>query len=133
VTTRLHLDDLRRAWEARDPELVRLIESLAEQPDEPPETPVGEAPVFLIPERSAVRLGQREVGVTPTQFRLLALLMAEPGRTFSRAELVDRAIGTRVTERTVDVHVKELRRKLGPVGSRIEALRGSGYRFLAAA
>jgi hypothetical protein len=47
VSTGLHLDDLRRAWEARDPELVRLIESLAGQPDEPPETPVREgAPTF---------------------------------------------------------------------------------------
>jgi hypothetical protein len=47
VSTALKLDDLRRAWQARDPELVRLIESLAEQPDEPPETPVREgAPTF---------------------------------------------------------------------------------------
>jgi hypothetical protein len=47
VSTGLHLDDLRRAWEARDPELVRLIESLAEQPDEPPETPLRDgAPTF---------------------------------------------------------------------------------------
>jgi DNA-binding response OmpR family regulator len=89
--------------------------------------------VLLFPDRSAVYLGQREVTVTPTQFRLLSLLMAEPGRTFSRAELVERVIGTRVTERTVDVHVKELLRKLGRLGSRIEALRGLGYRYLAAA
>jgi DNA-binding response OmpR family regulator len=95
--------------------------------------PSNDATVVLIPERSAVRLGEREVAVTSTQFRLLAHLMAEPGRTFSRAELVERAIGTRVTERTVDVHVKELRRKLGPLGARIEALRGSGYRYRAAA
>jgi hypothetical protein len=47
VTSGLHLDDLRRAWDARDPELVRLIEALAAQPDEPPETPVREgAPTF---------------------------------------------------------------------------------------
>jgi DNA-binding response OmpR family regulator len=79
-----------------------------------------------------VRLGKREVAVTPTQFRLLALLMAEPGHTFSRAELVERVIGARVTERTVDVHVKELRRKLGPLGPQIEPIRGSGYRYRAA-
>jgi DNA-binding response OmpR family regulator len=74
----------------------------------------------------------REVAVTPTQFRLLALLLAEPGRPFSRAELVERAIGTRVTERTVDAHVKDLRRKLGPIGSKIETIRGCGYRYRAA-
>jgi DNA-binding response OmpR family regulator len=96
-------------------------------------SPADEPTVLLLPERSAVRLGKREVTGTPTQFRLLALLMAEPGRTFSRAELVERVIGARVTERTVDVHVKELRRKLGPLGPQIEAIRGSGYRYLAAA
>jgi two-component system, OmpR family, phosphate regulon response regulator PhoB len=91
----------------------------------------GEDAVVLVPERSAVRVGKREVAVTPTQFRLLALLMAEPGRPFHRGELVERVMGTRVTERTVDVHVKELRRKLGPLGTRIEAVRGCGYRYRA--
>ncbi len=67
--------------------------------------------------------------ITPTQFRLLALLVGEPGRVFSRAELVERAIGNLVTERTVDVHIKELRRKLGLAGTRIEAVRGWGYRY----
>jgi two-component system phosphate regulon response regulator PhoB len=95
--------------------------------------PDGEDPVVLVPERSAVRLGKREVAVTPTQFQLLALLMAEPGRSFSRAELVERVIGARVTERTVDVHIKELRRKLGQLGAQIEAVRGCGYRYRAAA
>jgi hypothetical protein len=42
VPTQLHLDDVRRAWEARDPELIRLIETLTEQPDEKPETPIRE-------------------------------------------------------------------------------------------
>jgi DNA-binding response OmpR family regulator len=75
-------------------------------------------------------IGRKVPGALLTS--LLALLMAEPGRTFSRAELLERVIGARVTERTVDVHVKELRRKLGPLGSQIEAIRGSGYRYLAA-
>ena len=42
----------------------------------------------LVPGRFVVQVGGREVAVTPTQFRLLAVLAAEPGRTFSRAELV---------------------------------------------
>ena len=42
MATPLRLDDLRRAWDARDPELVDLIVRLAEQPDEPPETPLRE-------------------------------------------------------------------------------------------
>jgi DNA-binding response OmpR family regulator len=83
----------------------------------------------LVPERSAVRTGRREIAVSPSEFRVLALLMGEPGRTFSRAELVESALGTAVAERTVDVHVKELRRKLGPHGLRIETVRGRGYRY----
>src|SRR5437868_3593736 len=86
-------------------------------------------PPPLLSERSAVRIGGQEIALTPTQFRLLAALVAEPGRAFSRAELVARAIGTVVAERTVDVHVKELRRKLGPHGDRIETVRRRGYRW----
>jgi DNA-binding response OmpR family regulator len=83
----------------------------------------------LVPERSAVRTGRREIVLSPSQFRVLALLMGEPGRTLSRSELVERALGTSAAERTVDVHVKELRRKLGPHGLQIETVRARGYRY----
>ena len=85
--------------------------------------------VVLMPERFAARIGNHEITITPTQFRLLALLVGEPDRVFARAELVERAIGNLVDERTVDVHIKELRRKLGPAGTRIETVRGRGYRY----
>jgi len=78
-----------------------------------------------------IRVGGREVLLTPTQYRLLAVLLAEPGRVFSRAELVERGIGDLVEERTVDVHVMDLRRKLGPDRWRIETARGPGYRWRA--
>ena len=61
------------------------------------------------------------------------MLLGQPGRAFTRAELVERGIGDLVTERTVDVHVKELRRRLGAWGSRVVAVRGVGYRYEAAA
>jgi DNA-binding response OmpR family regulator len=83
----------------------------------------------LVPERFGVRVGGREVAVTATQFRILAVLVGEPGRTFSRAELVGRAFAAPVDERTVDVHIKELRHKLDPHGTRIETLRRHGYRY----
>ena len=83
----------------------------------------------LIPARSAVLAGGQEVILTPTQFRLLAVLLGEPGRAFTRAELVERGIGDLVTERTVDVHVKGLRAKLGAWGLRLVAVRGVGYRY----
>jgi len=84
---------------------------------------------WLVPERVAVQVAGREVVVTPTQYAILAVLLAEPGRTFSRADLVARAFDGPADERTVDVHVKELRRKLEPDGQVIQTVRGRGYRF----
>src|SRR5262249_48754743 len=84
-------------------------------PLEPPDGPSALG-LLLVPERSTVRIGEREVIVTRTQFRLLSVLVAEPNRTVSRAELVEQGIGDLVSERTVDVDIKELRRKLGPEG-----------------
>jgi DNA-binding response OmpR family regulator len=91
----------------------------------------------FVPERNAERIGVREVAVSKTQFRILAFLMGKPDQTLSRLEIVEHAIAGLVTERTVDVHIKQLRDvhikqlrdKLGPMGSRIETVRGQGYRF----
>ena len=72
----------------------------------------------------------RPLDLTPTEFRLLECLLRQPGRAFTRAQLVESAIGegTVVLERTIDVHVKTLRRKLGNPDL-IETVRGVGYRF----
>ncbi len=72
----------------------------------------------------------RELDLTPTEFRLLECMLRQPGRAFTRAQLMDAAIGEGaiVLERTIDVHVKTLRRKLGEV-ELIETVRGVGYRF----
>ena len=73
----------------------------------------------------------QEVELTPTEFRLLECLLRQPGRAFARSQLMDAAIGegALVLERTIDVHVKTLRRKLGPASDLIETVRGLGYRF----
>ncbi|MGL4551183.1 MAG: response regulator [Gemmataceae bacterium] len=72
----------------------------------------------------------RELELTPTEFRLLEVLLRQPGRAFSRHQLMDAAIGEGaiVLERTIDVHVKTLRKKLGET-ELIETVRGVGYRF----
>jgi two-component system phosphate regulon response regulator PhoB len=72
----------------------------------------------------------REVDLTPTEFRLLECLLRQPGRAFTRHQLMDAAIGEGaiVLERTIDVHIKTLRRKIG-VLDLIETVRGVGYRF----
>jgi two-component system phosphate regulon response regulator PhoB len=73
----------------------------------------------------------RELDLTPTEFRLLECLLRQPGRAFARSQLMDAAIGEGavVLERTIDVHIKTLRRKLGPAGALVETVRGLGYRF----
>ena len=81
-----------------------------------------------------VLIGDRQVDLTPSEFELLATLMAAPGRAFSRLELLDRLQGTSFEgyERTIDVHVRNLRAKVEQDDSNpkyIETVYGIGYRF----
>jgi two-component system phosphate regulon response regulator PhoB len=71
------------------------------------------------------------LNLTRSEFRLLDTLIRQPGRVFQRAELIDSALGedTMVMERTIDVHIRALRRKLGKNADVIETVRGVGYRF----
>jgi len=82
------------------------------------------------------RVGARQIDLTPTEFDLLAALIATPGRAHSRLDLLDRIQGTSYDgyERTVDVHIKNLRAKLEPQAGKlgyIETVYGVGYRFRA--
>ena len=72
-----------------------------------------------------------ELDLTPTEFRLLECMLRQPGRAFTRTQLMDSAIeeGALVLERTIDVHIKSLRRKLGSACDYIETVRGVGYRL----
>jgi two-component system phosphate regulon response regulator PhoB len=74
---------------------------------------------------------EEELPLTPTEFRLLESMVRQPGRAFTRHELMDAAIGEDavVLERTIDVHVKSLRKKLGDGADLIETVRGVGYRM----
>jgi two-component system, OmpR family, phosphate regulon response regulator PhoB len=69
--------------------------------------------------------------LTRSEFRLLDTLIRQPGRVFHRTELIDAALGedTMVMERTIDVHIRALRRKLDAHADVIETVRGVGYRF----
>lgn len=82
----------------------------------------------------AVYINGTQLLLTPTEFRLLALLMREPGRTFTREQIIDRVFGYDFDgfDRTVDAHVSNLRRKLevDPDKPRyIHTIYGVGYRF----
>lgn len=76
-------------------------------------------------------LDGRVLDLTPSEFRLLDTLIRQPGRAFDRSELIDSALGTDaiVLERTIDVHIRSLRKKLDKSADRIETVRGIGYRF----
>lgn len=83
--------------------------------------------------RSILMKGQ-PIDLTPSEFELLATLMAAPGRVFSRLELLDRLQGTAYEgyERTIDVHIRNLRAKIEPDAANpryIETVYGAGYRF----
>ena len=73
------------------------------------------------------------VELTPTEFRLLRFFMAHPARVYSRQQLLDQVWGDHVfiDERTVDVHIRRLRKSLAPTGldGLVETVHGTGYRF----
>ena len=82
-------------------------------------------------------LGDRSLNLTPTEFKLLGILAKEPGRVFSRAEIIDKALGYDFEgfDRTIDVHILNLRRKLETDADHpkyIKTIYGVGYSFLEA-
>jgi len=82
-------------------------------------------------ERHRVTVDEKLLDLTPSEFGLLEALIRQPGRVFSRSELIDSALGgdSLVLERTIDVHIRSLRKKLGPHAVLVETVRGIGYRF----
>ena len=85
----------------------------------------------LFPADHRLELDGREVPLTATEFRLLHFLMARVGRVQNRGQLLTEvwSYTEGVDSRTVDTHVRRLRRKLGPEADRIETVVGVGYRF----
>ncbi|MAT72565.1 MAG: DNA-binding response regulator [Planctomycetaceae bacterium] len=81
--------------------------------------------------RHRATVGDRSLDLTPSEFGLLAALVRQPGRAYSRAELIDVALGDDaiVLERTIDVHIRALRKKLDDHAELIQTVRGIGYRF----
>jgi len=81
--------------------------------------------------RHEVSVGKTTVSLTSTEFRLLELLARRPGVVFSREQILQAVAGPGavVCDRTVDAHIKSLRRKLGEAKHYIETIRGIGYRF----
>jgi two-component system phosphate regulon response regulator PhoB len=83
------------------------------------------------PTRHRVSWGARTIELTVTEFRILHYLALSPGRVFSREQILVHALGpnVEVTDRSVDVHVRSIRKKLGAQRDLVETVRGIGYRF----
>ena len=77
-----------------------------------------------------VTVSGQEILLTLTEFKILGELLKQSGQVLTREKLRERALGNlNVTDRTIDVHMASLRKKLGPIGHHIETVRGVGYRF----
>ncbi len=87
--------------------------------------------MVINPSRHEVRVGESFVNLTATEFSILYFLAKRPGWVFTREQIIDSVKGSDypVTDRSVDVQVVGLRKKLGDAGEVIETVRGVGYRF----
>jgi len=89
--------------------------------------------LFLNPLSHRVKVGEVSLELSPTEFRLLHYFMGHTDRVFSRAQLLDQVWGEQVyvEERTVDVHIRRLRKQLHPfeMDVLLQTVHGSGYRF----
>lgn len=88
-------------------------------------------PIAIHRERHEVVVGEEKPELTSTEFDILVMLAERPGWVMTRKQLIKGTHGYRSpsTERSIDVHVTSLRKKLGEAGSLIETVRGVGYRF----
>ncbi|HKI56326.1 MAG TPA: response regulator transcription factor [Trueperaceae bacterium] len=129
---RLGADDV--VWLPASPRVVAArVATLVRRASAPPECPVWRLGLLAIDRyRNGVSVRGQEVVVTPAEYRLLVVLAGAPGRVFSRAELIEGAAPeSDALERTVDVHVCSLRRKLARAGAFgvLQTVRGAGYRL----
>ena len=101
------------------------------EPSEPPTPVLHVGPITLDVARHEVTVDEKAIILTATEFKLLKAMMAANGRVLSRNQLIDAALGPNVavTDRTIDVHVTSLRKKMGDGAAWIRTIRGVGYTF----
>ncbi len=113
--------------------IARARASIRRQLKEPPdETAIIQVHAIEIhPGRRTVQINGADVNLTYTEFQVLSILARRPGWVFTRSQIVDMVRGDDypVTDRSVDVQIVGLRKKLGECGKYIETVRGVGYRF----
>lgn len=119
-----------------DEELTARVNACLRRPAAPQRPDrVSAGPIVLDSAIHQVLVDNRPVSLAPTEFRLMAFLLENQGKVFSRDELLRKAWGKHIKagHRTVDVHVRRLRQQLEPFGydAMIETVRGFGYRLRA--
>lgn len=112
-------------------ELLARVKAVLRRHNEQPAGEIKTGQIVIDSAGHKVLVKGREIELTATEFRLLESLARHPGVVFSRNQLLDSACadGSMVYDRTVDAHIKSLRRKLGNAKNHIETVRGVGYRF----
>ena len=117
-------------------ELVLRVAAVLRRVRQPPPASAGGkilrgGPFLLDPAAARAEVGGRALELTPTEFRLLQILMERRGRVQSRRQLLEAVwdVTARITTRTVDMHVQRLRTKAAEGAEWIETVRGFGYRF----
>lgn len=93
--------------------------------------PINVHSIGIDEQKVRVTLSGSEIKLTATEFKMLSLLASQPGRTFTRAQMVEKLNNGMhpVTARSIDVHIVSLRKKLLNMGHIIETIRGIGYRM----
>jgi len=114
---------------------ARAILRRATAPASPGLAVIRRGQLVVDPERHEVIYKSKPVSLTATEFRILTYLASRPGHVLSRDQIINTALGpdAAVTDRTIDVHMTSLRRKLGDGAGMIETVRGFGYKFRDAA
>jgi two-component system alkaline phosphatase synthesis response regulator PhoP len=110
---------------------VRAILKRKPVPDKRKEGPIQVDDLKLSFKKRKLFIGKKEVELTKKEFEILALLLGNEGRIFSREDILNRVWddNTIVAERTTDVHITRLRKKMGPYGKYIRNKPGYGYAF----
>ena len=114
--------------------LVARVRAALRRKTQPPEDETAAVQIHdleIHPGRRSVLVSSKPVDLTYTEFQVLYILARRPGWVFTRAQIVDAVRGDHypVTDRSVDVQIVGLRKKLGACGKYIETVRGVGYRF----
>ena len=107
-----------------------VLRSVSKREKEEEKVHIGE--LDIDPHRYLVKLNGEQLDLTSTEFKILYYMAKRPGWVFTRNQLIDASRGDEyvVTDRSVDVHIVGIRKKLGEFGDYIQTVRGIGYRFM---